>query len=242
MANKNDEQWAKNFFLPVRTKNPRVLLFEDEKKHKLTSKAAFLTMNPQNLLNMQQAENLFPNGDNKENINPTAVSQPMARTQYVTGMSRTLSIVGLVRDRSIIRFIREKEFCRLRVRITLLVRFMEHSPQPGPLVIEGYHQLYYGDDYDEEELEEWLIIMRHTYCAPMTHEEYRRMRTARLVMMKTMLREIPGVCTWAHPSLWYTFETMGHLLDSLTTWPQALGGQMSSVNDFFNNPQWLPIV
>ena len=118
-------------------------------------------MNPGNLLNMQQAENLFSNGDNKENVNPTSVSQPMARTQYVTG------IVGLVRDRSIIRFIREKEFCRLRVRITRLVRFMEHSPQPGPLVIEGAHQLYYGDDYDEEELEEWLIIMRHTYCAPM---------------------------------------------------------------------------
>ena len=40
---------------------------------------------------------------------------------------------------------------------------------------------------------------------------------------------------------WYTFDTMGQLLDALTTWPHPLIGQMEAVNEFFNNPQWLPI-
>ena len=64
--------------------------------------------------------------------------------------------------------------------------------------------------------------------------------TAKLTMMRAMLINIPGIDDY-YPPLWYTFSTMGELLDSLTTWPHSLTGQMAAANDFFNNPQWLPI-
>ena len=75
----------------------------------------------------------------------------------------------------------------------------------------------------------------------MTHHEYLLMRTARLTMMKTMLIGIPGVRPHSYPGLWYTFDNMGHLLDSLTTGPRPLVGQMAAINEFFHNPQRLLI-
>ena len=203
-------------------------------------------MEDENLFNGRMVDDVFSiaqiDGDNKENVNPTSLSQPMPRTEYVAGMSRSLSISTLDRDRGILTLQRHNEFCRLRQRITRLARYMEDTPQPGPLVIQGDHRYYYGDDYDCTDLEDWLHEMGHSYCAPMTHEECLRMRTARRNMMKTMLRGIPGVSMYAYPSLWYVFETMGQLLDSFSAWSQPLVGQMASVNDFFNNPEWLPDV
>ena len=55
-----------------------------------------------------------------------------------------------------------------------------------------------------------------------------------------MLSEIPGVFDH-YPALWYTFGTMGNLLDSIATWPQPMHGQLEAVNDFFHNPSWLPV-
>ena len=75
----------------------------------------------------------------------------------------------------------------------------------------------------------------------MTHEDYLIMRTARLTMMRLMLTGIPGVDPYAFPALWYMFDNMGQLIDALSTWNRPLVGQMAAVNDFFNNPPWLPI-
>ena len=95
--------------------------------------------------------------------------------------------------------------------------------------------------YVNSYLEQWLYEVRYTFCDPMTYDEYLLMRTARLTMMRTMLRGIPGIVDNGYPSLWYTFGTMGDLLDALNTWTQRIDGQMGAANDFFNNPQWLPI-
>ena len=174
---------------------------------------------------------------NKENINP----QPMSTTAYARGMSRMLTIPGLVRDRSILLLQQENERRRLRWRITQLVRFMVDEPFPGPAVVTDV-QSYYGVDYDRQDLEDWLTILAtaNWYCDPMTYDEYLVLRTARLTMMRTMISEIPGI-SYSFPALWYTFDNMGELIDATTTWPQPFVGQMAIVNDFFNNPQWLPI-
>jgi len=184
------------------------------------------------------------NDSDKENKDPMAHSQPMPRRAYFPGTSRLLTIdtiPGGVRDRGILYSQREREFAIVRWRITLLTRYMIDEPFPGDAIIEDL-RLYWGRDYDRDDLEAWLRVLdtANYYCDPMTYEEYLIMRTAKLTMMRTMLSEIPGV-TYRHPALWYTFDTMGQLLDALTTWPHPLIGQMEVVNEFFNNPQWLPI-
>ena len=77
----------------------------------------------------------------------------------------------------------------------------------------------------------------------MTYDEYLLMRTAKLTMMRTMLIEIPGIRS-NFPALWYTFANMGDLLDALGDGEgvHPLTGQMEAANNFFNKPQWLPIV
>ena len=121
---------------------------------------------------------------------------------------------------------------------------MRDHPFPGPN--DDPHPRYYtGPDYDENDLESWLGVLdragwlRNVFDS-MTYSDYILMRSARLTMMRTMLIYIPGVFP-SFPALWYTFDNMGHLLDSLNTWPRPLIGQMAAVNDFFNNPQWLPM-
>ena len=118
---------------------------------------------------------------------------------------------------------------------------MQEVPFPGDAIIPDLRN-YYGRDYNIHVLEEWLTILEtaQVYCAPMTHEQYLVMRTAKLTMMRAMLIDIPGIDDY-YPPLWYTFGTMGELLDALTIWPHPLTGQMAAANDFFNNPQWLPI-
>ena len=176
--------------------------------------------------------------DNKENVD----QQPMPLSGYIPGTTALLEFGGTtVRDRGIIDFQRHRHFRGIRRRITLLTRYMQDVPFPGDAVIPDL-QSYYGRDYNSHVLEEWLAINEtaRTYCAPMTHEQYLVMRTAKLTMMRAMLIAIPGNDDY-YPPLWYTFSTMGELLDSLTTWPHSLTGQMAAANDFFNNPQWLPI-
>ena len=170
---------------------------------------------------MQQIE------DDKENIDP----QPMSRTQYVRGTSSLSPIIGGVRDRGILLNQTERHKRDLRVRITRLARYMRDTPQPGPLVIEGSPRYYYGDDYEQDDLEEWLHEVRYTFCEPMTHDEYHLFRTARLTMMRTMLDGAPGILPNGYPALWHMFGTMGELLDTLTTWPHhVLTGQISIIH------------
>ena len=59
--------------------------------------------------------------------------------------------------------------------------------------------------------------------------------------MRVMLIEIPGVDAWTFPALWYMFDNMGQLIDALSSWARPLVGQMAAVDDFFNNPPWLPM-
>ena len=178
--------------------------------------------------------------ENIENCDPSIFSQPMPNTRYVPGTSRLLTITGNIRDQGIIELQRENERRIVRWRITLLTRYMVGEPFPGPAIIHDLRS-YYGLDYYSHDLEDWLRIIEtaQMFCDPMTHDEYLLMRTARLTMMRTMLSEIRGV-RYSFPALWYTFDNMGHLLDSLTTWHYPLIGQMALVNDFFNNPGWLP--
>ena len=173
---------------------------------------------------------------NKENIDP----QPMPSRAYARRMSRILSIPERGRDRSILLLQQQKERRWLQWRITLLARFMVHEPFPGPAITDV--QNYFGRDYDRQDLEDWLRVLAtaNWFCDPMTHAEYFVMRTACLTMMRTMISEIPGI-SYNFPALWYTFDNMGQLLDALRSWPTPLVGQMAVANDFFNNPQWLPI-
>ena len=158
------------------------------------------------------------NDSDKENKDPLLPSQPMPRRAYVPGMSRLLTIPGGVRDRGILDSQRAREFRVLRWRIILLTRYMVDEPFPGDAIIENM-RLYWGRDYDRHDLEEWLRILETAgyHCDPMTYAEYLIMRTAKLTMMRAMLSEIPGV-THDHPALWYMFDTMGQLLDALTTY------------------------
>ena len=187
----------------------------------------------------------LPEIENNENSDPHQLIQPMPSREYVRGLSRLLTIQGSVRDRGILHHQRQSHFRYLQTKITILTRYMRNNPFPGPAIIDDLRS-YYGPDYDRHDLEDYLAILRRarwliSHCEPMTHDEYLLMRTACLTMMRTMLTEIPDVYPNTFPALWYTFGNMGQLLDALPTWPTHLGGQMAAVNDFFNNPQWLPI-
>ena len=175
-----------------------------------------------------------------ENDDPTTVSQPMPNRLYFPGTSRLLTIPGVIRDRGILLWQRTLERNRLQWRIILLTRYMRDEPFPGPANIPDLRS-YYGPDYDRLDLEDWLRVLAtaNWSCEPMSHNEYLLMRTACMTMMRTMLSEIPGV-RYTYPALWYTFENMGDLLDALTTRDYPLNGQMAVLNDFFNNPEWLP--
>jgi len=178
---------------------------------------------------------------NKENINP----QPNPLSDYVPGMSRELTFPG-VRDRGIINFQEQRDFRRIQWRIIHLTRYMDVHPFPGDAVIEDY-QLYFGLDYDRHHLEHYLWSIERDYfpnfyCNPMNHEEYLLMRTASLSMMRTMLIEIPGVFD-DFPALWYTFGTMGQLLDACENREYVpLVGQLKAANNFFFVSGWFPIV
>jgi len=178
--------------------------------------------------------------EDRENLNPNRFRN------YIRGLSSLLTIPAEVRDRGILEFQRQRDFRYLRLRLVLLTRYMVHSPFPGQHLDIWERRAYAGPDYYQEDLEHWLemTIARATvagliYCEPMTHQEYVLMRTACLTMMRTMLCEIPGILN-RFPALWYTFDSMGDLLDALNTWTFPLPSQMTAVNEFFNNPPWLP--
>jgi hypothetical protein len=179
-------------------------------------------------------------GPNKENVDPRRETQPMPRREYIEGTSQLLEIPGVVRDRGIIELQDARLRRYLQWRIIILVRYMECNPFPGPDIIEDLRS-YYGQDYERHDLEDTLAIFHHAdyYCDPMTHDEYRLMRTARLNMMRAMLIEIPGIRD-TYPALWFTFESMGDLLDSFASSYYQMVGYMGAANDFFNNPAWLP--
>jgi hypothetical protein len=179
-------------------------------------------------------------GPNKENVDPRRETQPMPLREYIQGTTRLLDIPGVVRDRGIIELQDARLRRYLQRRITFLTRYMESNPFPGSDII-GHSRYYYGPDYERYDLEDHLAILNHAeyYCDPMTHDEYRLMRTARLNMMRAMLIEIPGIRD-TYPALWFTFESMGHLLDAFTSGHYQMVGYVGAANDFFNNPPWLP--
>ena len=178
-----------------------------------------------------------------ENIDPTLTTQPMTNRQYVPVNSALTTMTGN-RDRGIINLLHARHKRFLQRKIITLSRFMDGIPFPGPSDIDT--RSYNGPDYHLGDLENYVAICHRAgqltvYCDPMTHNEYLRMCTACLTMMRIMLNEIPGVFEQSFPALWYTFQNMGELLIALRDWPRPLIGQIAAVDDFFNNPSWLPI-